>query len=352
MSNSSLVDYTKLSPNNSGKRDHAIDRITPHCVVGQLSVETIGSIFASPARDASCNYGLGSDGRVALIVDESERSWCSSSRSNDERAVTIECASDKTTPYTFNETVYAKLIELCVDICKRNGKKKLLWLGSKEETLSYEPKPDEMILTVHRWFKNKACPGDWMMDRMGDLAQKVTAKLSGKATPATGELYRVQVGAFSSKSNAIKYSEKLKASGFSTYVVFIAPYYKVQVGAFKNKDNATNLSRQLTAAGYNGFITTDAGSPVVNDSEIKAPVTPKATKKFVVGQKYKTTSDIHVRETPGGKAKSHSQLTADGKKHDKDRDGCLDEGTVITCQQISGEWVRCPSGWVSGKYLK
>ena len=130
MSNSSLVDYTKLSPNNSGKRDHAIDRITPHCVVGQLSVETIGSIFASPARDASCNYGLGSDGKVALIVDESERSWCSSSRSNDERAVTIECASDKTTPYAFNETVYAKLIELCVDICKRNGKKKLLWLGS------------------------------------------------------------------------------------------------------------------------------------------------------------------------------------------------------------------------------
>lgn len=275
MSNSSLVSYKKLSPNHSGKRTHSIDRITPHCVVGQLSAEKIANLFTSKSRQASCNYAIGADAKVSLVVDEGNRSWCSSSNANDQRAVTIECASDVKSPYAFKSTVYDKLVDLCVDICKRNGKKKLLWLGSKEETLSYEPKPDEMILTVHRWFKNKACPGDWMMDRMGDLAQKVTAKLSGKATPATGELYRVQVGAFSSKSNAIKYSEKLKASGFSTYVVFIAPYYKVQVGAFKNKDNATNLSRQLTAAGYNGFITTDAGLPVVDDSEIKAPVTPK-----------------------------------------------------------------------------
>lgn len=150
--NSSLVSYTKLSPNHSGQRTHSIDRITPHCVVGQCSVETLGNIFLPTSRQASCNYGIGVDGRVGMYVEEKNRSWCSSSSANDQRAITIECASDATEPYAFKDVVYRKLITLCVDICKRNGKKKLLWLGDKNKTLSYEPKPDEMVLTVHRWF--------------------------------------------------------------------------------------------------------------------------------------------------------------------------------------------------------
>lgn len=178
MSNSKLVSYTKLSPNNSGKRTHSIDRITPHCVVGQLSVKTLGAIFASRGRQASCNYAIGKDGKIALIVDEDKRSWCSSSSANDQRAVTIECASDSTAPYAFKNVVYQRLVALCVDICKRNGKKKLLWLGSKEKTLAYNPKPDEMVLTAHRWFKNKSCPGEWLYSRMGKLASKVTQQLS------------------------------------------------------------------------------------------------------------------------------------------------------------------------------
>lgn len=187
MGNSSLVKYTKLSPNNSGKRTHAIDRITPHCVVGQLSVETLGSLFAKSSYQASCNYAIGSDGRVALIVDEGQRSWCSSSNSNDQRAVTIECASDKTSPYAFNTTVYNQLIELCVDICRRNGKTKLLWISDKDKALAYEPKSGEMLLTVHRWFANKSCPGDWLMARMGSLASAVTARLGGAASTVTVE---------------------------------------------------------------------------------------------------------------------------------------------------------------------
>lgn len=186
MSNSSLVNYTKLSPNHSGARTHAIDRITPHCVVGQCSVETLGNVFAPTSRQASCNYGIGVDGRVLLCVNEGNRSWCTSSNANDQRAVTIECASDTTAPYAFKDVVYQKLITLCVDICKRNGKKKLLWLGDKDKTLNYSPKSDEMILTVHRWFANKSCPGDWMYARMGDLASKVTAQLGGSTTqPST-----------------------------------------------------------------------------------------------------------------------------------------------------------------------
>lgn len=180
--NSPLVSYTKLSPNHSGQRTHAIDRITPHCVVGQCSVETLGNIFYPSSRQASCNYGIGADGRVGMYCEEKNRSWCSSSSANDQRAITIECASDTTAPYAFKDIVYDKLIELCVDICKRNGKTKLLWFGDKDKTLAYNPTANEMVLTVHRWFANKSCPGDWMYQRMGDLAAKVTAKLGGAAT--------------------------------------------------------------------------------------------------------------------------------------------------------------------------
>lgn len=164
--NSPMVSYTKLSPNHSGQRTHSIDRITPHCVVGQCSVETLGRIFTPTSKQASSNYGIGLDGRVGMYVEEKNRSWCSSSNANDQRAVTIECASDSTEPYAFKDVVYQTLIKLCVDICQRNGKTKLLWLGDKDKTLNYAPKADEMILTVHRWFANKSCPGNWMYARM------------------------------------------------------------------------------------------------------------------------------------------------------------------------------------------
>lgn len=183
--NSSMVVYTKLSPNHSGQRTHNIDRITPHCVVGQCSVETLGNIFLPTSRQASSNYGIGTDGRVAMYVEEKNRSWCSSSNANDQRAITIECASDTTEPYAMNSKVYETLIKLCTDICKRNGKKNLLWLGDKEKTLGYAPKADEMVLTVHRWFANKSCPGNWLYARLDDLASKVTAALGGTPEPAT-----------------------------------------------------------------------------------------------------------------------------------------------------------------------
>ena len=185
MSNSSLVSYTKLSPNHSGQRTHSIDRITPHCVVGQLTVETLGNIFAPTSRKASSNYGIGTDGRVAMYVEEKNRSWCSSSNANDQRAVTIECASDISHPYAFNDTVYNRLVELCVDICKRNGKTKLIWFNDKTKTLNYEPASNEMLLTAHRWFASTACPGDWMYSRMGDLANRVTAKLTSSENNAS-----------------------------------------------------------------------------------------------------------------------------------------------------------------------
>ena len=186
--NSSMVAYTKLSPNHSGQRTMAIDRITPHCVVGQCTAEGLGDWFAKSSTQASSNYGIDKDGRVGMYVEEKNRSWCSSSNANDQRAITIECASDTTEPYAFRDVVYKKLIELCIDICKRNGKNKLIWFGDKDKTLNYSPKSGEMILTVHRWFANKSCPGNWMYARMGDLADKVTAALQGSSDSGGGSV--------------------------------------------------------------------------------------------------------------------------------------------------------------------
>lgn len=173
MSNSSLVKYTKISPNKTKNRNHKIDTITIHCVVGQLSVETLGNIFAKPSKKASCNYGIGSDGRVGMYVEEKDRSWCSSNAANDHRAITIECASDRTHPYKINDRVYKSLIELCTDICKRNNIKELKWKGDKKLI----GKVDQQNITVHRWFANKDCPGEYIYSRLGQIAKEVNTKL-------------------------------------------------------------------------------------------------------------------------------------------------------------------------------
>lgn len=225
MSNSSLIDCTILSPNHSGKRTHSIDRITPHCVVGQLDEYSIGHCFFSPNKEASCNYGIGTNGKVVMCVEECNRSWCSSSKENDQRAVTIECASDKTHPYCMNTSVYEKLIELCTDICLRNNKTKLLWFNDKVKTLNYIPNDDEMVITVHRWFKNKACPGDWLYSRLGNLAEEVTKRLNtqynviGKIIDNEKSIYKVQVGAYSNKQNALNQKAKLEKEGYQTIIV-------------------------------------------------------------------------------------------------------------------------------------
>ena len=196
MSNSSLVTYVKKSPFNSGQRKKAIDRITPHCVVGQCVIENLGGWFSNPSAKCSCNYGIGKDGRIGLIVDEQNRSWCTSSSANDNRAVTIECASDTFHPYAMTDAVYQSLIKLCADICKRNGKTRLIWIDDKAKALAYNPKSNEMLITVHRWFANKACPGDWLYSRLGDLADRVNKILGTTATattPGTFKPYTVRV---------------------------------------------------------------------------------------------------------------------------------------------------------------
>lgn len=177
MSNSPLVDYTRISPNKNSPRNHKIDTITIHCVVGQCTVETLGNIFAPTSRQASSNYGVGTDGKIGMYVEEKDRSWCSSNATNDNRAVTIEVASDTYAPYKVTDAAYSTLLDLVTDICRRNGKTKILWFGDKDKTLAYQPKSNEMVMTVHRWFANKSCPGDYLYNRHGEIAAEVNRRL-------------------------------------------------------------------------------------------------------------------------------------------------------------------------------
>lgn len=178
MSNSPLVTYTKLSPNHSGKRNHAIDTVTIHCMAGNASVETCGAIFADPARKASSNYGIGSDGRIALYVDEANRSWCTSNAANDHRAITIEVANNGGAPdWPVSDKAYAALLDLLTDICRRNpGIGRLRWRGDK----NLIGQVDKQNMTVHRWFAAKACPGNYLYNKHAEIAAGVNRRLEGE----------------------------------------------------------------------------------------------------------------------------------------------------------------------------
>lgn len=184
MSNSPLVKYTRISPNKTSPRNHKIDTITIHCVVGQCTVETLGNIFAPTSRQASSNYGVGTDGKIGMYVDEKDRSWCSSNSANDNRAVTIEVASDTTSPYAVNEKAYAALLDLVTDICKRNGITRLVWSTKKEDRVNHK---NGCNMTVHRDYANKSCPGEYLYSRHGEIAAEVNRRLGATAqAPADG----------------------------------------------------------------------------------------------------------------------------------------------------------------------
>lgn len=262
MSNSPLVSYTKISPNKSSPRNHKIDTVTIHCVVGQCSVETLGNVFAPTSRQASSNYGVGVDGRIGMYVEEKDRSWCSSNAANDNRAITIEVASDTKEPYAVNAKAYAALIDLLVDICKRNGIKELVWSTNKADRVNHK---NGCNMTVHRDYANKSCPGTYLYERHAQIASEVNKRLGStniKPEPEkpSGSLYRVQTGAFKVKANADAMLAKVKAKGFSAYVTKVGELYKIQVGAFKVKANAEAMMKKLQAAGFSAFITTEAGA--------------------------------------------------------------------------------------------
>lgn len=171
--NSPLVDYTQISPHRGNRNGHVIDTITIHCAAAQAAVETLGRLFQT--KQASANYGIGADGRVGMYVEEKDRSWCTSNNANDARAVTIEVACDNRHPYAVKDAVYKKLITLVADICKRNGIAKLVWSTDKYDRMNHK---GGCNMTVHRDYENKACPGQWLYERHGQIAADVNKRLT------------------------------------------------------------------------------------------------------------------------------------------------------------------------------
>ena len=167
MSNSSLVNYTKLSPHKR-TRTRKISKITIHHMAGKLSVERCGNVFCG-TRVASSNYGVDSDGRIGMYVEEKHRSIASSDTVNDDMAVTIEVANDGGANWHVSDKALQKTIELCVDICKRNDIERLNFTGDKNGNL-----------TMHKYFAATACPGPYLESKFQYIADEVNKLLDEK----------------------------------------------------------------------------------------------------------------------------------------------------------------------------
>ncbi len=253
MSNSKLISYTKISPHKNPRED-VIRKITIHHMAGDLSIERCGEVFQT--RQASANYGVGTDGRIALYVEEKDRAWTSSSRWNDHQAVTLEVANDEYGgEWHVSDKAVEATIKLCIDICKRNNIKEINYTGD-----------DDGNLTRHNMFAATLCPGPYLQSKFPYIAEQVNKGLKSGSEPenvpaskpvSTGTIYRVQAGAFSSKENAENLAKDLESDGFDTYIVEIDDLYKVQVGAFSDVDNAENLANKLENKGYNTFISVE-----------------------------------------------------------------------------------------------
>ena len=306
MSNSSLISMRKISPNRNSPRNHVIDTITIHCYVGQASIESMASWLCNPRAKASANYGIGSDGRIICMVDEADRSWCSSNAANDNRAVTIECASDVSDPFRVNDKVYAALIALCTDICKRNGIKELKWKGDP----SLIGQPDKQNMTAHRWFANKACPGDYLYSHFSDIANKVNIQLGAAAS-----IYYVRKS-FTDKGS--------------------------QIGSYTYLQNAEKACR----SGYHVY---DSNGKLI----YSAPV-------FQKGIRYRMQTDLVLRAEPKASAPlvQYDTIPTAKRRYFKrggSGEALIRKGTVDKCQgeeQISGRgvYMKLTRGWVLAQY--
>ena len=329
MSNSALISYTKLSPNHSGKRTKKIDTITIHCMAGQLSVESCGALFAKSSRQASSNYGIGPDGRIALYVDEGNRSWCTSSNANDQRAVTIEVASDATHPYAVRDKAYDALLDLVTDICKRNGIKKLVWSTSKNNRVGHL---NGCNMTVHRDYAAKACPGDYLYNLQDEIAAEVNRQLgSGSSTPSTG-------GTTGSAAD-IKVGDVVEFTGSKHYVSATA----TSASSCKPGKAKVTAIAKGKAHPYHLIAVSGAGSTVygwTDAADIKTDAATTAASYLV-----KVTTDVlNIRKGPGTNYGTNGDIR--------------DKGVYTIVAESDGpgasKWGKLKSGagWISLDYTK
>ena len=213
MSNSSLVNLVSYSPNHSGRRTHPITKIAIHHTAGVLTAAGIGNVFKSTARQASCNYGIGNDNKVVLVVDECNRAWTTSSSWCDNRAVTIEVSNCQYGgSWLVSDRVLNTLIDLVTDICRRNGIKNCTYTGGTDG-----------VLQMHKWYAQTSCPGPYLASKFTYIAQEVNKRLRGEKIINISNLYRVrkawsdsksQKGAFKNLNSAIDLAKK---NGYKVY---------------------------------------------------------------------------------------------------------------------------------------
>lgn len=274
--NSPLVAYTRISPNRNAPRNQPITKITIHHMAGIMSVEQFGELVANPARQMSSNYCIGSDGRIGLFCPESDRSWCSSSAWNDNRSITIEVSNCQIgEPWGIADKVYESLIKLCVDICKRNGIKKLEFTGDKNGSLTY-----------HYMFAATACPATWIRNHTHDICNKVNAQLNSaeaskpvakglytktlnSGTPIYTEIGKAATGKITTTTvytiveektvNDIKYG-KLKSGAGWVELEKLKRTFNIN-----NTNDVKELQAALNAKGFNcGTVDGDVGKNTTN----------------------------------------------------------------------------------------
>ena len=316
MSNSKLISHVKISPNRNSPRTRSVKGIAIHCMAGQLTVESCGELFAKASRQASSNYGIGKDGRIGMYVEEKDRSWCTSTYLDND-VVTIECASDSTHPYAINDAVYKSLIALCADICRRNGIPKLLWQNDKSLVGQW----DRQNIIQHRWFKNKACPGQYIEDHLPDIVSKVNLALGqsdgntalvgtgiGEATALEDMAVRSNTTIFSTKQGEVKKGQKVEVLDIlqSGWMKIVWP------GALKGYAWTSNVQNRY-------YIVT----------------------KYVKPYKAKVVNCgfLNVRSTPDSSNKSN--IVAQ-----------LKVGAEVIVLGTSGEWLRIDKGFIYSNYVK
>lgn len=327
MSNSSLATYTRITKNKTSPRNHAIDTITIHCIVGQWTAKQGCDYFATTNRQCSANYVVGKDGSIGLSVDEKDRSWCSSNGTNDNRAITIEVASDTTHPYAVTAKAYAALLDLVTDICKRNGIKKLVWSTNKNERMNHL---NGCNMTVHRDYANKACPGDWLYNRHGEIAAEVNRRLgSGSSTPSTGET--------TGSTADIKVGDVVEFTGTKHYVSATA----TSASSCKPGKAKVTAIAKGKAHPYHLIAVSGGGSTVygwTDAADIKTSSSSTATSYLV-----KVTTDVlNIRKGPGTNYGTNGAIR--------------DKGTYTIVAESTGtgatKWGKLKSGagWISLDY--
>ncbi len=255
MANSSLATYHwNGSKANCNIRDHVIDTITIHHMAGNGSCEGCFSTLAYKSDPGSVNYGIDSNGTIGVMIDEDLRAWTSSNRPNDMRAVTMEVANDKPSDaggWHVSDKALASVINLCVDICKRHGKKKMIWCGSLKATEARKFAADEMRMTIHKWFAWTGCPGAYLESKMQYIADEVTKRLNTAPTPAPKPKPKPTTGRVKAVHSCYTYDSNKKGNpavngafkkGSQWTIEKVITYAGQEWGKIKNSDKWVRMS--------------------------------------------------------------------------------------------------------------